>query len=512
MSVSQQAAGLPASAQLSTVTPAVPGSAAPSSPLTGTCQQALAGLRRAPSRKRGHAAAQEQQASTAALAASTEAAPAPTSTSSLTPAELAPLLPNGTSNQSAQASMHTLSEDAVLDPEQTANGNRRIPKRAPRQSKTAADRADVLPDQVAVNSEVVADVDMQSASASECADDGKQQGLKLGKRNPGRACKAALPVKEEDLATIVKKEDQAAAVKEQDTALPEQLGTASHVKSELLDTSASASTGAAQTADPTAKPKPKRKAQQSRAAVGANAGHQADDIPNPEPATAPAAAKMSRQKRAKVEKVVADASAAVAQEAAAQDPAVTQAPVAGLDEHKPRKRSRPTKKAAPPPTDAAHGDASASEAAAAEGDVSASEASAAEGAASAGETVAAACGKPSKSRKRASGAKKAAAPDAANGEVGVSEAAVAGSHASMSAASVSTEAAPGSADARAAVETTKPRRKRAPRSKKAAAPDTAAASSMSDASEGQKLTSLLQHSTLSVILCYVIVAMKKPTS
>lgn len=456
MSGSEQA-GMSASAKL----PAVPGSAAPLLP----SHVASGGLRRAPSRKRGRAAAQGQQADTITLTA-TETAPAPTSTSSQAPAERVPSLSKGTTHQTGEASM-PLSEGLAADPEQAAGGNRRNPRRT-LESKAAVAQADALPEQVAANADVPSTTSLQSASAG----DNETDGLKQAKRNSRRTGSASLPVKQEHQAT---------GDAQPSTAALEQLGSASHVKSEPSDTPASASNGAPQAAHPTDKPKTKRKAQQSKAAVTANAAPHKGDTPDAQLATAPAA-KMSRQKRAKVEKVVADASAAVAEEAAAQNPAVAEAPVAGLDEHKPRKRSRPAKKAQPPPTDAADGDISASEASASEGDAGMS------GAASAGESGAAAKdGKASKPRKRAAPrAKKAAAPDAGNDEIKGSVAAMAASDASMSDASVSKEAAADPANAAAAGKTAKPR-KRAPRTKKAAAPDSAAASSMSEASEGQQL-------------------------
>ena len=494
VSSSQQPAGLPASAQLSTVTPALSGSTAPLQPLAATGQQALNGFRRAPSRKRGRAAAQEQPTGTATLAASTETVPAPTG---ITPAEPASALPTKDKIiKSVEASMSASSEDAVLDPEQAANGNRRNPRRRPQQTKTVATKEDVLPEEVAVKSEVLPDKGMQPASVSAGAGNCEEEGLTQASRKPRRTGKALPTVKAEEPAAAMRQEDQAAlkqedqaALKQEDPAVREHLGSALHVSSKPSDTPAPPSAAEAPAAGLADKPKRGRKAQQSKAAVGVSAADQNGDTTNSDAAAAPPASKMSRQKRAKVEKVVADTSAAIALEAATQDPAVAQAPVAGLDEHKPRKRSRPAQKAAPPPTDAADGDVSASEASAAEGDVSASEAPAAESQAglsdlgSTGEAVAP--GQTKKPpRKRASRAKKAAAPDAADGEAGASEAAVGGSDASMSDASVSVEgAAPGSADAAGAGKTSKPRT-RAPRAKKAAAPDSAAASTMSEVSEG----------------------------
>lgn len=449
MSGSEQAA-MSASAKL----PAVPGSAAPLPP----SNVASGGLRRAPSRKRGRAAAQGQQADTVTLAASATA-PSPTSTSSQAFAEPVPSLSNGTTHQTGEASMHTLSEEAAFEPEQAVGGNRRNPRHDP-QSKAAVAQPDALPEQVAANGKLPSHTNLQSANAGNNETDAPKQ----AKHKPTPTGSASLPVKQEHQAT---------GDAQQGTAVVEQLGSASHVKSEPSDTPAPAPDGHPQAAKPTDKPKTKRKAQQSKAAVTANAPPQNGDIPDAQLATAPAA-KMSRQKRAKVEKVVADASAAVAQEIAAQDPAVTEAPVAGLDEHKPRKRSRPAKKAAPPSTDAA------------DGDISASEASATEGSAgmSAGESGAAASGgKGSKPRKRAPRAKKAVAPHASTDELKGSVAAVAGSDASMSDASVSKDA--GTEPADPACKTAKPR-KRGPRTKKAAAPDSAAPSSMSEASEGLK--------------------------
>ena len=500
ISSSQQSAGAPAPAHLSTITPALSGSAAPWQQLAANGQQAPNALRRAPSRKRGRAAAQEQQADTSTLAASTKTVPAPTNIGSLSPAEPTPSLPtNDTTIKIVQASMSTLSEDAVVTTEQPANGNRRNPRRRPQDSKPAATKADVLPEQVAVNPEVPSGTGSQEVSASACAGNTEEEGVTQARRNPMRIRKAVpSKLKAEGLADAVKQEDQAAPLKQEDQAAHGHSGTALYVSSERSDTPALPSADGVQAADPTDKPKSRRKTPQSKAAVGVDAAGQNGDTKSSAPAAAAPAAKKRRQKHAKVEKVVADTSAAVAQEAAAQDPAVALAPVAGLDEHKPRKRSRPAKKAAPPPTDAADGDVSASEASAAESDVSASEAAAAEGRAglsnvgSTGETAAA--GQTSQPpRKRASRAKKAAAPDAAVGEVGASEAAVAGSDVSMAENSVSVEgAALGSADAAGAGKTSKPR-KRAARAKKAAAPDSAAASSMSEASEGLHALQLLPY-------------------
>ena len=488
MSSSQQLAGLPASAQPPTVTCALSGSVAPLQPLAATGQQASCGLRRAPSRKRGRAAEQEQQTDSATLAASTETVPAPTSMGGITPAEPASSLPiKGKTINSVEANMSASSEDAVLDSEQAANGNRRNSRRRP-QLKTVAPKGDVLPEHVAVKSEVPSDIGMQPVSASPCAGNSEEEGITQARRNSRRTGKALPTVKVEDPAAAMKQEDPAALLKQEDQAAHEYLGSALHVSSKPSDTSVLPSAADAPAADLTNKSQLRRKAQQSKAAVGVSGADQNGDTANSDPAAAPPAAKMSRQKRAKVEKVVAETSAAIAQEAAAQDPAVAQAPVAGLDEHKPRKRSRPAKKAAHPPTDAADGDVSASEAPAAEGQAGLLNVD------STGETAALSqTSKPP--RKRASHAKKAAAPDAADGEAGASEAAVAGSDASMSDASVSVEGpAPGSAEA--AGKTSKPR-KRAPRAKKATASNSAAASSMSEASEASEglpaVQSLQQH-------------------
>lgn len=481
VSSSQQPAGLPASAQLSTVTHTLSGSAAPLQPSAATSQQAPNGLRRAASRKRGRAAAQEEQADTATLAASTETVPAPISIRSLAPAEPVPSLPTNDTTISVEASMSALSEDAVLDPKQAANGNKRRPRSRPQQSKTVAAKGVVPPDQVAVKTEHPSDTGMQPVSASACADNIKDEGLAQARRNPRRTGTAIPSVKAEDPAVAMKQEDQAASLKQEDQATHEDLSSALHVSNKVSDTPALPSADNAQAADPTDKLKPKRKAQK-KAAAGVSAADQNGDSINSEPAAAQPAARLSRQKRAKINKVVADTSAAVAQEAAAQDPAVAQAPVAGLDEHKPRKRGRPAKKAAPSPTDAADGDVSSS---AADSNVTASEAPAAEDQAnpsnvdSTGKT--AAPGQSSKPpRKRASRAKKAVAPAAADSEVGASEV-VAGSDASMSDASLSIGgSALGAADAAAGADKTSKPRKRAPRAKKAAPPDSPAAPSMSE--------------------------------
>ena len=473
LSSSQQPARLPASSQLSTVS----GSAAPLQPSAATGQQASNYSRQAPSRKRGRTATQKQQAGTANLDASTETVPAPTSVGGLTPAEPALLMPtNGTIIKTAKAS--TLSEDDLVDPEQAANGNRRNPNRRPQQSKTAAAKGDVLPEQVTVKSEVPSDTGMQPVPAPACAGIVAEEGLTQARRNPRRTGKVVPSVKAEEPAAVVKQEDHAAL---------EHQGSALHVSSKPSDSPALPSAGDAQAVGPTDQPKPRRKAQQSKAAVGFSAADQNGDSTKSDPAAAPPVAKTSRQKRAKVDRVVADTNIAVAQEAAAQDPAVAQAPAAGLDEHKPRKRSRPAKKAAPPPNDGADGDVSASEASAAEGQ--------ADGLSNLGSTgEIASSGQNNKPpRKRASRAKKAAAPDAADGVIGASQAAVASSDASMSDASVSVEgAAPGSADATGAGKTSQPR-KRAPQAKKAAAIKSAAASSMPEASEGLPALQSLHH-------------------
>lgn len=466
---SEQAAGPLASKKLTAVTTALPGSAQSLPPASANGLGASGGLRRAPSRKRGRAAAQGQQANTATLAA-IETAPGPTSTSSRTPAEPGPAILKGSTHQPVEGSMHTLPEGAAVDPEQAAEENRRNPRRGPQQSKAAAVEADALPKGDAGNSELLSDASVQSASAS--ASDNAKDALKKAKRNSRQTGTAVFPLK---------LEEQATAGTKQGIAAPEQPGNALHVKSEPSGAPASPPANDVQAAHPTDKPKAKRKAQQSKAQGSADAAPQNGNIAKPHPAAEPAA-KMNRQKRAKIEKVVAEASAAVAQEAEAQDPSVTQASVDGLDEHKPRKGSRPAKKAAPPPTDAADGDISASEASASEGNAGVLGG----GDPAGGSAAAADGGKASKPRKRASRAKKAvAAPDAATDEVRGSAAGVAGSDASMSDASVSQEAAAQPADVAGAGKTAKPR-KRAPRTKKAAAPDDAAASSLSEASEGQK--------------------------
>ena len=482
MSGAQQSEGMAASAQLPGVTNAIQGSVAPLQPLIANGQQAPSALRRAPSRKRGRAAVETQPASTAIHAIATETAKGDTSSAAIT--EVAPALPAGASSQAAQASLvpdavQTLLKEPRPGAEQPNDSSRAKPKRQTRQNKAAAANASAAPDHQAVKSEVPADVDMQAgaaASASAPAAIAATRPVTKAQRKPRQAKTAAPTVKQEDQASVGPQEKQAATVKQDESIASGEPLSMSDVKGEPSEPSATVPAASVQPAGITDKPKAARKPQQSKAAAAAAAAAPSStDNANTQSGAAPAAAKVTKEKRVKVEKVVADASAAVAQEAAEQDPAVEEAPVGGLDEHKPRKRTRPAKKAVPPPVDAVDGDVSASDASAADGSASMSNASVS--------MDSAAAGKASKPRKRAPRGKKAAATAAsADGDVGVSEASVA--DISMSDASASVGAAADPVDGQGASKTVKPR-KRAPRAKKAAAADGDAASSMSDASEGK---------------------------
>ena len=475
MSGSQQSEGVAASAQLPGVTSAMQGSLAPLQPLIANGQQAPGALRRAPARKRGRAAVDGQQASTATFASATEMVKADT-----------PSLLGGASSQAAQVS---LAPDAVQAlPKQPTHGaehpddsSKAKPKRQTRQSKAVAANGSAALDQQAVKSEVPADVDMQSdatASASAAA-----QPVTKAKRKPRQTKAAAQAFKQDEQASAGPQEEQTAAAKQEEGIVSGEPHSIPDVKAEPSETSAMVSAANAQPARATDKPKPVRKPRQSKAAAAA-AAPGSTDTADTQAGAVPAAAKVSKQKRAKVEKVVADASAAVAQEATEQDPAVEEAPVGGLNEHKPRVQRRPAKKAVPPPVDAANGDVSASEASAADGSASMSNASVS--------MDTAAAGKVSKPCKRGPRGKKAVAPAAsADGDIGASEASVAGSDVSMSDAGASMEAAAAApADGDGTSKTSKPR-KRAPRTEKAAAPDGDAASSMFEASEGKHHIPLL---------------------
>ena len=211
------------------------------------------------------------------------------------------------------------------------------PKRKPRQTKAAAAAAVKKEEEQIVGNQAESASDTEVASVSV---DGGQ--FTLPAANPKRKPRQT---KEAAAAAATKKEQPAADTQPQPASHTE---VPSHVSP--LE---SAVTGQFAQASAVGKIKPLRKPRQTKAAAAAAAAAPPqDDNAAVVKSEAPPAAKLDRRKRAKIETVVADVSEAVAKEAAEQDPAVVEAPVSGIDEHKPRKVARAARKAPAPDADA----------------------------------------------------------------------------------------------------------------------------------------------------------------
>ncbi len=338
MAGSGQSAGLPLSAQASTSS--LPSATqAPLRPLAANGQtasdsavQAAAQLKSAPSRKRGRVAVERQ------VSTRSDTVAAKTSTAE---AETGQTISNAMPDNVAPTDGHTASEVGTAGPAGSAQppASKAKPQRKARQTRATAVKQEE--NEVKTDPATVSDAGMLSdASASASAI--KQEPVAKPKRKP-RQSKAAIAAE--------------AAVKQEQQPVKNEPESASYAEMKS-DVSASASVAAGQSAQPDAdsNPKPKRKPRQTQAAAA-----QSGDAAITHPEAAPASAKVDKRKRTKINKVVADVSKAAAQEAAEQDAVVAEAPISGVDEHKPRKIARTSKSAA---TAAAGADA----------DVSASEA------------------------------------------------------------------------------------------------------------------------------------------
>ena len=399
--VSTQTAGfnqtlsLPMSAQL--VDGPASTSQPPFRPLTANGQHALETsapasaaplTKQAPSHKRGRAALAEQQAvasqnadiatSTMASAEYAEATAKPKRRQRQTKAAAA--VKQEQTDQQAEA----LSDVGMLSDATTSAQPAAKPKRKPRQTKAAAVKKE---DKQIVSTQAESALETEVASA----DDGQSiLPAARPKRKPTQTKAAAAAAVEKEEEQIVgnqaesasdtemaslsvdggqftlpaanpkrkprqtKEAAAAAATKKEQPAADTQLQPASHTEvPSHVSALESADTG--QSAQPSAvgKTKPLRKPRQTKAAAAAAAAAPPqDDNAAVVKTEAPPAAKLDRRKRAKIETVVADVSEAGAKEAAEQDPAVVQAPVSGIDEHKPRKVARAARKAPAPDADA----------------------------------------------------------------------------------------------------------------------------------------------------------------
>ena len=361
---------------------------APLKPLPVNAQHASSSIapRRGPPRKRSRAALVEEQLT--AAPASTAEADASTSV----PAGRSDTAANGAApmDTSAPSNSHVKSEDGVTDAgadaaaaapaQQLDNSSKPKPQHKPRRTKAAAAiKLEQVAGEFKQESAGVSDADQLSVAAPSAADTiaSSTQPAAKPKRKP-RQSKAAAAA---EAAAQAHQLQQEQAVKPD----PESASDADM----MSDISASAASEAAAPAQAEAgsKPKSKREPRQTKAAVA-----QAGDAAVGKPEAAPAPAKVDRRKKAKIEQVVAEVKAEVAQEAAEQAPAIADAPIGGLDEHKPRKIPRATKSAA---------------AAKSSADVSASETSEES-------DVAVEAPAKGKARARASRAKKAPPPDAEN--------------------------------------------------------------------------------------------------
>ncbi len=383
---------MPTKAATSSMPSARQQSQAPFRPMAANGQHtsssiAPAPLKRAPSRKRGRAALAEEQG-TAASASIADAATASTQAPPTVSHDAARDMSTSSNGQvkpeadKADAGVNLAAVDHQLNLSSTAR-----PKRNPRQTKaSAAIKQEQTGEEIKQEPAGLSDIgELLDGSASAASIDGQSTKPAAKPRRKPRQSKAA--------AAAAQQEHQQQAVKPD----PESVSDA-----DMSDVSLSAAAAANDThaeVDAGSKAKPKRKPHQTKAAAAAAAAAaQNGDAAASNSGAAQAPAKLDKRKKAKIEKVVAEVKAEVAQEAAEQDPAVAEAPVGGMDEHQPRKIPRTTKSAA-----------------AAGSGVSASETSE--------ESDAAAAKAPAKAkgRVRASRPKKAPAPDD-GATVGLSEA------------------------------------------------------------------------------------------
>ena len=283
---------------------------------------APAPLKRAPSKKRGRAALAKEQGTVAsasiadAAAASTQAPPAvshrSTDMSASTNGQVKP------EADKADAGVIPAAVDQQLNHSGTAR-----PKRNTRQTKASA----------AIKQEHTGeDIKQEPAGLSDTGEplDGSAPAAFIDEQPTKPAAKPGRkPRQSKAAAAAAEQAHQQQAIKHD----PESASDAD--MSDVSWSDAAAANDIHAELDAGSKAKPKRKPRQTKAASAAAAA-----------AAAPAPAKLDRRKKAKIERVVAEVKAEVAQEAAEQDPAVAEAPVGGTNEHQPRKIPRTTKSAA----------------------------------------------------------------------------------------------------------------------------------------------------------------------
>ena len=295
---------------------------------------APAPLKRAPSKKRGRAALAKEQGTVAsasiadAAAASTQAPPAvshrSTDMSASTNGQVKP------EADKADAGVIPAAVDQQLNHSGTAR-----PKRNTRQTKASA----------AIKQEHTGeDIKQEPAGLSDTGEplDGSAPAAFIDEQPTKPAAKPGRkPRQSKAAAAAAEQAHQQQAIKHD----PESASDADMSDVSLSDAPAANDIHAE--LDAGSKAKPKRKPRQTKAAsAAAAAAAENGDAAASNSAAAPAPAKLDRRKKAKIEKVVAEVKAEVAQEAAEQDPAVAEAPVGGTNEHQPRKIPRTTKSAA----------------------------------------------------------------------------------------------------------------------------------------------------------------------
>lgn len=327
---------MPAKAATSSMPSARQQSQAPFRPMAANGQHTSSSIapaqqKRAPSRKRARATMTEEQGTAAsALIADTAAAStqAPPTVSHDAARDMSASI-NGQVKQSEADEADAGVNPAAVDHQLHHNGTAR-PNRNPRQTKAPA----------AIKQEQMSeDIKQEPAGLSDTGEllDGSASAAIIDEQSTKPAAKPRRkPRQSKAAAAAAEQEHQQQAVK------PDP-GSASDADMSDVSLSAAPANDIQPEVDAGSKAKPKPKPRQTKAAAAAA---QNGDVAASDLGAAPAPAKLDRRKKARIDKVVAEVKAEVAQEAAEQDPAVAEAPVGGMDEHKPRKIPRATKSAA----------------------------------------------------------------------------------------------------------------------------------------------------------------------
>ncbi len=332
---------MPTKAAASSMPSAHQQSQAPFRPMAANGQHtsnsiAPAPLKRAPSRKRGRAALAEEQGTATSVsivdaAASTQAPPTVSHDAArgLSASNNGQVKPE---SDAADAGVNPAAVDHQLNHSGTAR-----PTRKPRQIKaSAAIKQEETSEDIKQEPAGLSDTgELLDGSAPAAIIDGQSTKPAAKPRRKPRQSKAAAAAAEQE------HQQKQQAVKHD----PESASDAD--MSDVSFSAAPAANDIHAEVDAGSKAKPKRKPRQTKAgAAAAAAAAQSGDAAASNSKAAPAPAKLDRRKKVKIEKVVAEVKAEVAQEAAEQEPAVAEAPVAGMDEHQPRKIPRTTKSAA----------------------------------------------------------------------------------------------------------------------------------------------------------------------